>query len=144
MNKNVYEDYMTQNHINVLSIEELCSETKDVSKFFGYSSLSLMDEVSQSFKKVYTLFDKSRENLLDCHARNAYEEAALHDLRYAMEKLFYQIREDYPGNDMFEHGALCDAAKLLISIFIVLPNIMYEKAKENIFNCIIKYNLLKK
>ena len=143
MKKNSYEDYMTQNHINVLTIEELISETPDVTKFFGYAVLSCLDEVTQKFKNVYIHFDKSADLLLDCHARNEYEEAALHDLRYAMETLFYYIKDDFPGKDMFEHGVICDGIKTLISIFIRLPNIMHSRTKDEIFNYAVTRNLLK-
>ena len=134
---------MTQNHINVLTIDELVSETPDVTKFFGYQVLICLDEVERQFKNVYTIFDKSAELLLKGCARNEYEEAALHDLRYAIETLFYQIKKDFPGNDIFEYGALCDGIKAIISIFIVLPDIMHDRAKEEIFEYAVTNHLLK-
>lgn len=142
MKKNNYEDYMTQNHINVLEISELITEKAEVTKFFGYEVLGCIDEVSQKFKIVYVRFDKSAKLLLNCHARNEYEEAALHDLRHAMETLFYKIKEDFPGNDFMQYGALCDGAKYLVSIFIRLPNIMHDREKKEIFNYVVKNNLL--
>ena len=144
MNKNKYEDYMTQNHIQVLTLDELMSETPDVTKFFGYPVLGYLDDIGKKFKIVYEHFDKSENLLLDCHARNAYEEASLHDLRHAMEILFYQVKEDFPGKDMFEHGALCDSAKTLVSIFIHLPNIMHCREKDDMFNYLVRHNLLVK
>lgn len=144
MKKNNYEDYMTQNHINILTVQELISERTDVTKFFGYPVLSYLDEVTQKFKDVYTIFDESPDLLVNCHARNEHEEAALHDLRHAMETLFYQVKEDYPGNDIFEYGALCDGMKTIISIFIHLPNIMHGREKKEIFDYAVKNNLLSK
>ena len=142
--KNKYQDYMAQSHINVLTIDELISESPDITKFFGYRVLGCLDEVYRQFNHVYEIFDKSEELLLNCHARNEYEEAALHDLRHAMEILFYQVKEDFPGNDMFEHGALCDSAKTLVSIFIHLPNIMHCREKDDMFNYLVRHNLLVK
>ena len=142
MKNNKYEDYMTQNHINILTIEELITEKPEVTKFFGYAVLANIDDVSQKFKNVYTLFDKSPEKLKDCHAKNEYEEAALHDLRYAMETLFYHIRDVFPGNSFLEHGALCDGIKYIISIYIHLPNIMHKKEKDDIFNYAVTNHLL--
>lgn len=143
MKNSKYEDYMTQNHIAVPTIQELISERPEVTKFFGYEVLGCIDDVSQKLKTVYTLFDESAEELLDCHARNEYEEAALHDLRHAMETLYYKIKEDFPGNDFMQHGALCDGAKNIISIFIHIPNIMHGREKNEIFNYAVKNNLLK-
>ena len=140
--KNKYQDYMAQNHINVLTIDELISESPNITKFFGYKVLGCLDEVNRQFCHVYEIFNKSEELLLNCHARNEYEEAALHDLRHAMETLFYQIREDLPGSGMFEYGAICDSVKTLISIFIHLPNIMHGRAKDEIFDYAVTNNLL--
>ena len=143
MKKDKYEDYITQSHIDILTIQELINETTDVTKFFGYPVLSCLDEVSQKFKIIYNMFNESTELMLNCHARNEYEEAALHDLRHVMEILYYQIKQDFPGNDIFEHGALCDGMKTLISIFIHLPNIMHGREKNEIFDYALTRHLLK-
>ena len=146
MKKNVYEDYMTQNHINVLTIKELTNEDverqKKIKDFYGFKVLNNIIKVSEKFKVVYTHFDENAELLKDCHARNEYEEAALHDLRHEMELLYYLVKSDYPGKNFLERGALSYGLKCVISIFIILPNIMHAKEKKEIFSYALENNLL--
>lgn len=141
MNNKKYEDYMTQNHIQIFTIEEIIEET--LPQISGYPILERMSIVKKSFNKVFVLFDKSPELLLNCHSRNADEEAALHSLRYEMKKLYYQVKEDFPGKDLFERTYLNNSMKYIISIFIRLPNIMHEKTEDEIFDYAVEKGLLK-
>ena len=140
MNNNKYEDYMTQNHIKIFTIEEIIADS--VPQVFDYPILEKVDNVKKSFNKVFVFFDKSPELLQNCHARNAFEEAALHNLRFEMERLYYQVKEDFPGKDLFERTYLSNSMKYIISIFIIIPNIMYDKTEDEIFNYAVDKDLL--
>ena len=129
--KTKYEDDVTQNHI--MSNSEMFEETMQRQEDFykAYPLLQNLEKVNQSFKEVYEIFDKSDELLKKGQARNSEEEAALASLRFEMEHLFYKIKSVYPKRDLF---AIC----------INMPEIMYYRAKEDIFEYAVKNNLLEK
>lgn len=140
-NSNKYMNYMITNHINLLSIEEII---EDKEACYNFNLSKMIADVCKNFENVYTLFDKSSELLLNCHSRNEYEEAALANLRYSMEELFYQIKKIYPGNKLMEFIIISHGATVIISIFLHLPNIMADVFKDEIFNYIVQKDLLKK
>lgn len=142
--KTKYEDDVTQNHImsNSEMFEEIMQRQEDFYK--AYPLLQNLEKVNQSFKEVYEIFDKSDELLKKGQARNSDEEAALASLRFEMEHLFYKIKSVYPKRDLFEQGIIFDGMKYLVSICINIPEIMYYRAKEDIFEYAVKNNLLEK
>ena len=140
-NSNKYMNYMIDNHIKFMSIEEII-KNKEARQ--NYDLSEMITDVCKNFENVYTLFDESSELLLNCHSRNEYEEAALASLRYSMENLFYQIKKLYPGNTLTEWMIISYGTTVIISIFLHLPNIMADVFKDEIFNYAIQKDLLKK
>lgn len=137
---NKYKEYMTKSHIKILSIEDIISE--NVPQLSSYPILKKIFNVKKSFNIIFVFFDRSPELLLNCHSRNAFEEAALHDLRYDMERLYYEVKESFPGKDLFENTYFSISMKYIVSIFVYIPNIMCEAAKDEIFDYAVSKGLL--
>ena len=126
-------------NIPLFTASEMIQEEDWLSEFFGYDSLKMIEKVLKTFRYVYQLFENGNRKFV---AESAYEEAALADLRHEMEVLFYQVKDDFPGKEVLERGALSDSMHILISIFICIPTIMSDHAKEDILNYTIEKNLL--
>ena len=128
-------------NIQIFTAEELL-DSYWLAEFFEYDCLKKIEKVIEKLEKVDELFvfGSGRKYI----AENEYEEAALADLRHEMEILFYQIKDDFPGGEVFEQGALRDSMHVLISIFILVPTIMSDRSKDEILDYAINNNLLKK
>lgn len=136
-----YQNKVMELNIQLFTADELTEMDDWLTEFFGYACLQKVENVITRFKNVYQLFNEGRRKFV---AENELEEAALADLRYEMECLFYQIKDDYPGGDIVERGILYESIRVLISVFMCIPTIMTDYAKDNILNYAVHNNLLGK
>lgn len=135
-----YAKKVLELNIPLFTVEELTQENDWLSEFFGFACLKKIEKVIDKVKTVNQIFEGGQRAF---EARNEFEEAALADLRHEMEILFYQIKEDFPGNEFMQSGALSDSMKVLISIFVNVPTIMTDRAKDEILDYAVKNNLLR-
>ena len=129
--KNKYFYKAQELNIPLFTGEELVQEKTLLSEFFDDVCLKKIEKVLEKFKNVYEIFDKGNRKFV---AENEFEEAALADLRYEMESLFYVIRDNYPGENTRERQAFENALRVIISIFVCVPTIIVDRAKDEILD----------
>ena len=141
--KDKYSDYMTQNHIHVLKNSEICHhEMIDGEKFASSPLLEPLNNLVEKFGIVYQSFSCSDELLAGAESRNEYEEAALADLRFAVENLFYKIKEVGVDGNIVEQSIIFVCFKYMVSVFIRLPSLLTDNFKDRIFEYAVKNNIL--
>lgn len=136
-------DYMTQNHIHVLKNSEICQyEMIDKEKFASSPLFERLNNLVEKFTIVYQRFSESDELLARGQSRNEYDEANFADLRFAVETLFYKIKEVGIHGDIVEQSIIFVCFKYMVSVFIRLPHLLMDNFKDRIFEYAVKNNIL--